>query len=712
MFINRLWWRTHIIPKVLLKYISAFRLWVRTQPKPISFRNKMASTSETLCDPRSEKSLHNICADCSTQIRTKVYKLSGTAKKTMREILEEKSGERIFETDLLCNSCYQKLHKKLKTVCETTVTLSNETEDSPDETELKVKCVKGSKKKCLICEDKKNIRVSDEIRLSIFEKRRIFVPNDYRICEKHLIDNKLNPLLFSVINSIGYVTLEGPEVHEFLQLSSVINEINSKCCFIHKEDYPIFTGLTEEEFHIIHDKYLFGVNNTSTRSTQKALGIYLTKLRTSMSNQEIASLFRISNYNCVTKIILNIRQKLIEKLVNNQFDFKSLNRKTIITHMSPLVKLLYCKNEEAVTMWDGTYSFIQKSGSNEFQRKTYSVQKGRHLIKPMIAIAADGFIIGIFGPYQANNNDAFIMNKIVTENKFQFERIFKSEDIFIVDRGFRDAKELINNYRVEMPSCSSGQLNSFEANKTRFVTKVRYKIEVVNGRLKRFKLLSSIRANQSVETLIDDWRIAGALFNEFFQPIESDECRVEWIASRFHLRLAIECTLKDIALKFDRKRLVWRKFDQNILQDFPKLCFDDIYSLTLGSYQIRRCKSYVLEHISSKIRGYYEIEVCCDPDFINDVRLIRVKIQSRHKTSKQYNVYIEYEPNSTGYDSIKRYFCKCNTGCRTVGMCSHITSIIWYLGFVRHQKDYTLKYKDLLKIFDTEAQEESENEDD
>ena len=157
----------------------------------------MASGSRIQCDPRSEKSVHHSCVDCSTDItykKCKIYQLNGNSKQRLRELLEEKTGQRIFETDLLCNTCYQKLHKKLKS-CETTVEISSDKEEeTEDETELRIKCVKGSEKKCLICGDKDNIRFTNEIRLSIYEKCRKYVPKSYRnnrICSMHQKDYSL-----------------------------------------------------------------------------------------------------------------------------------------------------------------------------------------------------------------------------------------------------------------------------------------------------------------------------------------------------------------------------------------------------------------------------------------------------------------------------------------------------------------------------------------
>ena len=59
-------------------------------------------------------------------------------------------------------------------------------------------------------------------------------------------------------------------------------------------------------------------------------------------------------------------------------------------------------------------------------------------------------------------------------------------DTFIVDRGFRDCVEVLENkygFQVKMPALLSKnekQLNTKEANSSRFVTKLRWVVEVIN----------------------------------------------------------------------------------------------------------------------------------------------------------------------------------------------------------------------------------------
>ena len=69
----------------------------------------------------------------------------------------------------------------------------------------------------------------------------------------------------------------------------------------------------------------------------------------------------------------------------------------------PMFRDLHCDFDDQIgVICDGMYAYIQRSGDNMLQRMLYSVQKGRHLINPMVIIATDGYIVDIFGPFSAS----------------------------------------------------------------------------------------------------------------------------------------------------------------------------------------------------------------------------------------------------------------------------------------------------------------------
>ena len=100
-----------------------------------------------------------------------------------------------------------------------------------------------------------------------------------------------------------------------------------------------------------------------------------------------------------------------------------------------------------------------------------------------------------------------------------------TEDIFILDRGFRDAIKDINakNFVAKMPDFSekaSGVLITEQANNSRLITKIRYIVEIVNGRLKEwFCYFDRKIHNSTLLYLFDDFKIAYFLRNIMHQPI-------------------------------------------------------------------------------------------------------------------------------------------------------------------------------------------------
>lgn len=48
-----------------------------------------------------------------------------------------------------------------------------------------------------------------------------------------------------------------------------------------------------------------------------------------------------------------------------------------------------------------TYIYLQKSGNFQFQRRAYSLHKGRPFVKPIVVVTTTGYFIAILGPYMA-----------------------------------------------------------------------------------------------------------------------------------------------------------------------------------------------------------------------------------------------------------------------------------------------------------------------
>lgn len=128
--------------------------------------------------------------------------------------------------------------------------------------------------------------------------------------------------------------------------------------------------------------------------------------------------------------------------------------------------------------------------------------------------------------------------------------------------------------------------------------------------------------------------------------------------------------------RLDRKTRSWKVMDSaDIANSFPIYNEEELRQLTLGVYQIKMAKSYTHEHFD--IDGKYETLINTDIE-----GLICAKIQSRHVSAKQYLCWIGHEDGI-----VTSWYCKCKGGSRVVGACAHVTSVIWYLSYARHNNN-------------------------
>ena len=118
--------------------------------------------------------------------------------------------------------------------------------------------------------------------------------------------------------------------------------------------------------------------------------------------------------------------------------------------------------------------------------------------------------------------------------------------------------------------------------------------------------------------------------------------------------------------------------DHAAAPDFPVLSEEYLSSLTLGTYQLKQARCYTLEHLSENCD--YKIEIHPEAE-----DLLRVRIQSRHSGSKRYFLWIQLSSDDET-DPVQSWYCQCKAGARTLGCCAHVASVLWYLGFARHEE--------------------------
>ena len=111
--------------------------------------------------------------------------------------------------------------------------------------------------------------------------------------------------------------------------------------------------------------------------------------------------------------------------------------------------------------------------------------------------------------------------------------------------------------------------------------------------------------------------------------------------------------------------------------DFPEMTKRDLKTFFTGTYQLSQAVSYLAEMVDKDDK--LKIEYVKD-----ESNVLKIRVPSRHISRTTYRCFLRYKPNSVGISGLTHYFCECANGQRTVGCCSHIAAIVYYLSHARY----------------------------
>ena len=702
-------------------------------------------------NPINTNSKYHICFTCKTVIRKQdtARPLREFNNQDMQDYIKEKckcSEQCSFTTEVLCNKC-RMLYYKHKKKSQSTSQMSNEEEENnpintyqakrnPDDAhescadsvsihkkvKLSIPRTSSSHSKCLICDKRDTlVRITKDIRINTFVDQGIFIPVGARCCKRHIKEQNI------LLDDRSKMKITSNETElDPKEIKDLLSDVRAEACkkkagldfddptSLNDDDYYNLTGITKEQFGDLSD-YLCNVKYSQSRSPRTCLALLLCKLRCGMSHKVLQTLFQMPSKMSVSRAMNTARKSLMTYFVPKYLGFQHISREDFIKdHTRPLVQEVLANGENvAAVVLDGTYIYIEKSANYSFQRHTFSGHKYRSLVKPMMVVGTDGYILSVLGPYLSNgkNNDASILKHMIKGNAEEMLTWLQEGDLFVVDRGFRDSIEFLESigFRTEMPEyLSKGQKqhSTEEANHSRLVTKIRWVVESANGRIKKWKALDQVMPNSQLHCIGDHVRIVCAVCNAYrpaFVTCTHDDSE---LSKKLKTLALLSNTLQEKVIdeKLATKRAIWKAMEKDDLQDFPKLSEDELCDLTLSVYQIKQAKSYTQEHLTTD--GKYEFSIHKE-----DTGLIRIKIQSRHTSSKTYLLWISYGCIG-GADSITGWYCLCKAGARTVGCCAHIASVLWYLGYQRHCTDATATSINHKEHFLNAADEDWISEDD
>ncbi|XP_062577231.1 uncharacterized protein LOC134239089 [Saccostrea cucullata] len=629
--------------------------------------------------------------------------------KGIRKYLRKRFMVEGRENSVICSKCRSNYYRDVScrkssaTPCSTTIHRecpASETNDnrkhlsSPPSVSLHLKSTAKTHAYCIVCKKPgpKLIVVSPECRTSVFIEHNILIPSGNRCCPGHVENERFTTDAIQQLPTTDNAFVNRTTILSLLQEMRVLCHKHDKSYLdfddtttLTDTDYLSLLGHNKEDFHTICDAVKDEVKPTPSRSLRKSVAIFLCKLKTGLSNQILSTLFQTSK-SSLRRAVSAVRAALMISFVPHHLGFEHIRREEVIEdHTRQLAQTLFgnIEKKQAILVLDGTYIYTAKSNNFHYQRRSYSIHKGRPLIKPMVIVTTTGYFVSILGPYLADNknNDASILQHIIKTNAEDIRSWLSEDDIFIVDRGFRDALPLLEDLGIqaEMPRFllkGQNQMTTDDANMSRLVTKVRWVVESSNARIKRWRYLDKTLPTNQIPFIGDYVRIVCALSNRFSPPLsksnntEADDAEA---AKMLYLSKQVN-NLKRMVQEngLNRRSTQWQTVLECEIQNFPMFDEDQLRNLTCGTYQLKLSRSYIQEHIEGGCDIFFHKE--------ND-RLLKVKIQSRHTSSKQYLVWIEYSDYS-----VEAWYCTCRAGARVVGMCSHIAAIIWYLAKGRHEQ--------------------------
>lgn len=548
-------------------------------------------------------------------------------------------------------------------------------------------------RKCLACGVRENLhRPSKRMRRFFCKSKKIYIQENDRVCDYHLQSQNWDQIDFrtashfsgKIVDEMISLLLKSPRESESL-------------------DTAVDIGLTDTQFKQVIREMGFPENpDRIQKRLIISVKIYLERLRQGHTYEQMAQRHNMSRRAISQKVECG-RNLLLRNFVPNHLGFGNRTREWLESHTTDLARLLYCGNDpkKCVFICDGTYVYTCSTSNYAQQRKLYSGQKHRHLFKIMKIVSVDGSIIDVVGPFSANQNDATIL-RIVFE-KTAIEQIFNAGDVILVDRGFRDCVNFLKskNLDVKIPEFvqkgQKRQLTTNQANKSRMVTKMRYAIEVANGRMKnKWHIFCKIIPSILTKHLMPDYKIGAALLNAFAKPIICDKDDYLNVGTRMlnqvDFKNKLQKTIRSRAFK-RTQRLFVQRIDPAQL-NFPRFNQTQLKNFALGNYAIRQAISYTADHV--KLHGEFEIftlptkhirahfgSICATENFENPM-FITTKIKSRFKGQRIHNVYILYDFTPVVEKQLF-YLCECQHGQRTVGCCAHVMALVWYFGYGRHE---------------------------
>lgn len=625
--------------------------------------------------------------------------------------------------------------------CDTRIQQVIRTEHDPAAIPMQV-LVQRSTTRCFICSEECNIRLEFNARIDFFVKTDIFSPEGTRCCAEHTTATGLLQLghMENHISIRRGVVMEGNDIARWFSalqdgIRNAVKQQFDTEDYFSDIDFKNLTSLTKDQFRTLHG-YCAPVNvyGAVRTVTKKDVIAFHMKLRQGLSDEFIKSLMHFSSRQAVSLAITTVRKSLMIRFVPDNLGINSNEARDreqfIQQHVTPFANELYNpepNDPKAILYPDCTYLKVPRSRNFQVARQSYSMHKKYTLLKVGLVVAPDGYILDVHGPYfsDSRNNDASILRNDMNQDRANLRHWVREGDIFVVDRGYRDALEFLHGLELDsqMPALlrpGQRQFTTAEANQNRLITKTRWIVEARNGHLKSiFKFFRDMIPLDHCQNLGDFARIGCAIINRFHEPVHMQGA--DPALARQMLEIAQQQNVLQQRVQQERLHLIrgpngdrWEEMQGVQLPGFPVLPLEYLKDKTFGTYQVYLAPSYIHDRLGRERRAEFTFQTQ-----LFEPGLIRARLYSRFTNATHHTLYISFHEYFGGIgeaerirpdvDPILGYYCTCKSGARTLGCCGHVASVLWYLGYARHQQNAQYPSDNLLRAV-RDAAERNEDE--
>lgn len=301
----------------------------------------------------------------------------------------------------------------------------------------------ASHKSCFICKKKHSSKnrlkvVNENLRLDYFKRYNIFIRKDSRSCKNHFQrDGSLSEIDF--LKAQTFIRKNDNQFECFLKhnvkkkigIFEEFEDIDN----LKEEHCKTVTGWSKKKF-IEFSKYITSINESKSRSKHELIALYRYWLRKGIDQTTLAFLFgKNTSQNEISNYLSQIRTAINNDFVNFYLG-SNRKREFFLKHNNIMAKELHDLNDDILTIVaDGTYCRLEKSANNNFQYCCWSGQKKDLLIKPFVICCADGYIIDLYGPFEAFENDSSILSIILEKDKELLNILQPGKTCILLDRG-------------------------------------------------------------------------------------------------------------------------------------------------------------------------------------------------------------------------------------------------------------------------------------